>query len=564
MKHLEPNVYHEITDPETGSITLQLDLTSKAIEYSPEEFKIWVENDAIPSDLVQFHLEELKRSKEELERWNNFIKENPNATDEQKIENWSKRIKIPTKEELEKRIALFDFLCANHEKLKLVLDSSANPKTFAIPSHTLMFSLLAMFAGKPKKIPRELLEKPCNERTREEQEQAEKYLSEIFETKKEFDFSEGTEKISETRIAIICNNAKVECKADISWNLFRHDHSFREERLALYIKRTFGPEGIRHLLALIIGLEENFRKGHFEWSVNEHLERLGYRKKANGSYDNDLKRMASEIVKIFTGLCITSTRKDGKNGSIKAKFLFMTEGYELQTFEKEIIDQRITLVATDFWYKNAFSATDGQAPQYTKLLKEIVKENHREHPLTLYLTPLFAIFWRINPERKFKVRTLMDWCDLKTEGKYKSERLHDLETTLEYMKNKNYIGGWTNSDETARFPSKCLNPYECVLTFTPPDWLKQEFVNLEHNREITSPPHKQKMITQPEFLKIVEESGLTRKQLANSLGITPQLITAIINGKRKVTEKTSKKILQFKGDRLETRETKSTPLSGVD
>ena len=48
-----------------------------------------------------------------------------------------------------------------------------------------------MFAGKPERIPSQLLEKPHNERTQKEKEQAEKYLSEIFQTEKDYDYSEG-------------------------------------------------------------------------------------------------------------------------------------------------------------------------------------------------------------------------------------------------------------------------------------------------------------------------------------------------------------------------------------
>ncbi len=433
------------------------------------------------------------------------------------------------------------------EAIQRVLDDSSNTLTFAIPSHSLMFSLLALFAGKPEQIPRKLLEKPYNERTPQEQEEAENYLKNLFEAKKDVDYSEGIEKITEKKIALICNNQRVEGKAEISWSLFRHDIHFREERLAMYIKRTFGPEGIRHLLALIIGLEENFRKGHFTWSVNEHLERLGYRKKSNGSFDMDLKRTASEIIKIFTGLCITSIKKDGKdgkNGSITGKFLFMVEGFELETFEKEIIDEKITLVATDFWYRNAFSMPDQQTPQYTKLLKEIVRENHREHPLTLYLTPLLAIFWRISPERKMKVRNLMEWCDLSTTDKYRSDHLKDLESTLEYMKQKGYLGGWLNNGEY-RLPSRCKDPYDCTLTLLPPEWLKQEFQKIEHKREAPALLEKQKPVSKEELIAILDRTGLTNKQFANCIGVTPQLISAILNDRRPITSETSEKIRQF-------------------
>ena len=221
----------------------------------------------------------------------------------------------------------------------------------------------------------------------------------------------------EKKIAIICNNPKVESKANITDTFFKDCINFREASFAMYLKRTFGPEGLRHFLGLIIGLEDNSRKGHFEWTLDEHLERLGYRKKANGSYDIEAKKIASEAVKIFTSFCITSKRKDGKDGFNFMK-LFNLETGCVEILDRPIIDKAY-ITATDFWYKNAFSPKDRQSPQYTKLLRKISKENHREHPLTLYLTPLLAIFWRMNPKKKISVKNLMHWCDLDTVGKYK-------------------------------------------------------------------------------------------------------------------------------------------------
>ena len=57
---------------------------------------------------------------------------------------------------------------------------------------------------------------------------------------------------------------EVEASARISRTLFSEGLNFREEALAVYIKRTFEAEGLRHLLGLLIGLEENFRQGQFE------------------------------------------------------------------------------------------------------------------------------------------------------------------------------------------------------------------------------------------------------------------------------------------------------------
>ena len=278
MKYLGANAYNQITDPVTGAITWELNPTSRAIEYTDQDLQTWLDKKAVPKELGEFGLSEIKRMREEYESSKKFLEENPNPTQEQVLE-WYKTRKMHTREELEKGTAFLNFLLDNHEKLKLVLEASDKPEMFAIPANSLMFSLLAMFAGKPERIPSQLLEKPHNERTQKEKEQAEKYLNEIFKMEKEYDYSDGKETIKEKRVALICDNWKIEAKAEISTNLFRYDPLFREERLAMYIKRTYGSEGIRHLLGLIVGLEENFRKGHFEWSVNEHLERLGYRKK---------------------------------------------------------------------------------------------------------------------------------------------------------------------------------------------------------------------------------------------------------------------------------------------
>ncbi|KKK51571.1 hypothetical protein LCGC14_3113630 [marine sediment metagenome] len=96
-----------------------------------------------------------------------------------------------------------------------------------------------------------------------------------------FDFTTGNEEKITKYTAVVCENPKIEAYAEIDQSLFRADPIYREGSLAHYIKRTFGAEGMRHLFALLIGLDENFRQGYFPWSVNEHLERMGYKRKAN-------------------------------------------------------------------------------------------------------------------------------------------------------------------------------------------------------------------------------------------------------------------------------------------
>ena len=547
MKYLGPIGYNVITDPTTGAITLQLNPESKAIEYSDKDLQIWLEKKALPKELGEFGLNEIKRMKAENEDVKKFYENNPNPTQDEILE-WYKTRKMTTREELEKSSALLNFLLENHEKLKLALEVSRNPETFAIPSHSLMFSLLAMFAGKPKFIPRKLLEKPHKERSLEESIEADQYLSSVFEKQKTVDYSEGTEKVIERYIAIISNNQKVEAKADINDTFFKDCISFREASLAMYLKRTFGAEGLRHFLGLIIGLEDNYRRGYFDWNLEEHLEKLGYQKKANRSYDLEAKKMASEAVKIFTSFCITSKRKDGKEGFTFMKLFNLEEGC-IELLDQPIID-RAYITATDSWYKNAFIVKDNQSPQYTKLLRKIVQENHREHPLTLYLTPLLAIFWRINPDFKTKVKGLMEWCDLSHDSKYRLRELRDLEASLDYMVNKEYLGHWEGDGEN-KYPSKCQDPLNCRLTLHPPNWLQQEIQFIKDKKESYAISDKNKtLLNRNEFKDIFAESGLTPNQFANHIGVTRQLVNYILKGERKITKTTSDKVREFQEKKL--------------
>lgn len=431
------------------------------------------------------------------------------------------------------------------EAIQNVIDQSSNKDTFALPSHALMFTLLAMFAGKPDMIPRRLLSKPHSEWTAIEQKEAEEFLSTILKVEKNTSYLNGRESVEDKYIAVVSDNPKVEAEAEIDISLFRSDIHFREVSLALYIKRTFGAEGLRHLLGFLIGLEENFRKGHFIWSVNEHLERLGHRKKANGTFDYDLKKTASEIIRVFQSLFITARKKEGKKEIIQGERLFSIDGFRQEIFDKVVIDEKIKLRATDFWYKNAFEPKDGHTAKYTKLLKKIAQENHRQHPLTIYLTPLLAIFWRMNPQQKMSIPSLMDWCDLDPSGRYKMRDLRSLESELNYMKEHGYLGDWFHTGEKF-LPSDCLDPFNCSLTLTPPDWLGEELKLIQANREIPALEKKEnKVATIEEFKEVFKTSKLTVRQFGNHLGITGPMVSLLLNQKRHITKDVSDKLRAF-------------------
>jgi len=426
-------------------------------------------------------------------------------------------------------------------------------ETFAIPSNPLMFTLLAMFSGRPERIPRNLLEKPHNERTPEEREVADKYINSIFDKQTSVSYDKKGKPITENKvIAVISDNPKVEAKTEIGTTLFGDDLSFKEGSLAIYIKRTFGAEGLRHLLAILIGLDDAGRTGEYVWSVNEHLDRLGYKKMKVGAYAYELKQTALEIIKIFTSLFITATNKDKKGtGKITGRRLFHIEGFEKEYKENWVVDEKLTVKASDFWYKNSFESSEGSSQQFTKLLKEIARENHQNHALTIYLAPLLAVFWRINSEvRELSFKNLLEWCDvdLKADPTHKLRILKNIESELEYMKLKGYLGRWENKTTNA-LPSESNDPLNCILAFYPPDWLKEEFKLIGSKKEmyLEEKLNKEKAkgnkpLTKEEFKEILDNSGLSNRQFANRINVSPALITRYANGERIITKDISQRI----------------------
>lgn len=423
-------------------------------------------------------------------------------------------------------------------------------RTFAMPSNFLMFTLLAMFAGKTEKIPRKLLIKPPHQRTEREQKEADELIRSILRTERDIDYTpEGKEVIREREVAIVSDNPRVEAEAEIDPSLFPNylnDPSWfavREGRLAYRLRTTFGPEGLRHLLGYLIALEESGRSGTFEWEINEHLKRLGY-KKDKGAYRTRDKKTASEILQTLTSLSITATEKKGKKESVSWNKLFLVAGGTREINNKRIIRETVTIQAAHKWYESAIHGTDDQGPQYTKLLKRIATTNHRNNPLTLYLGPLFAIWWRMKPKQELTIKRILEWCDLGKNSKRLREEIRDLEGELNYMKSHGYLGEW--STKGGQLPSEHPEPLKCVLTFSPPEWFQEDIKAIEEKREAyLFAPGKELPLTRKEFTNVFEASKLSQRAFGNNLGVSHQMIGAVLRGEKQISPKLSKKVREM-------------------
>lgn len=417
-------------------------------------------------------------------------------------------------------------------------------ETFAFPSNTVvMLPIMSMFAvGK-------LIKEPSIEQEEEE----------------ELDKDGETIKISKTFIT--CNNSEITIKAGIEETLFKDDPVFTEGLLVEHFHRTYGIEGLRHFLQLNIFFDEGGRTGSCFWNINKHLAAMGYHKKLNGMFDSALKEKAYSIIKSLASLKFVEIikKQDQKNNrtlTLTQNLLGIEAEAELTEKKKgqDIPINRTLKIRAHFGYQEAFS---GETKQYTKMLKKIVKINHHEKPLAIYIPALLAIYFRMNKTQKFKIKTLMGHCNLDyrtpTEGgdknKNRHRRLKDMLSQIEYAREQGLIGQYEFSLEGKKIEIKDISKieeeeiktedlFEAVIEFHPPKWFEEKIKQIKDKKQgiieknkkrkqkrLPEPQsHQQKPISRDVFKEIFKNSGLSQSQFANILGFSRQAINYIIKG----------------------------------
>lgn len=417
-------------------------------------------------------------------------------------------------------------------------DLDINLDTFSIPSDPVMLMLLAIFSGKTIKAPLKLI-KDSNDFLPEDKKRIYSFIDEII--KKEFNYATG----EELKYAILSDSPKIRAETkeydNDLFNIEKIDIELMEYIQAQYIKKAFGIEGLRHFLALLIGLYERYNENSFIFTIDEHLDRLGYKKKKYGSYDIKLRETASQIVKLFTSLWITMQKKYGsdKERIVQLKLFSVSQKELIILKRSKVIRERIVIRAED-WYKKGFNT-------YTKVLKRVVRENHQKNPLTIFLAPMFDVFWRINEKGKsFALKNLMEWCNMNISGRYTLKNIKDLEIELDYMKDNDYLGQWSHNGENKSM-SKCKDPMKIVMNITPPIWLSEEIKKIKEKKNLYVLPAEEKQadLSTDEFNKCLKKyikNGGTQKSFAEKLGVSPSYVNKIKNGKREITSEISDKI----------------------
>lgn len=408
-------------------------------------------------------------------------------------------------------------------------------RTFALPSVApLMLTLVAMFSGRTR-LPRLALRKDQNDRSEADNEMIQNLIQTTFSQSPDFIRDSGGLLIPNSHPQIILSDTP---KVFAIGNLNDRRHLSNEESLAETVHKTFGAEGLRHFLALVVFLEENSRTGYFQWNVNHVLRELGYERDPSGAFNLELKRKATDILFLLTNLVIVAQRKDGRREEVKLQKLFHVDSRHLIKYSNGIITDTITIQASPYWYQDAFfqDKKSRKGKQYTKLLRKIITENHWKHSITIYLTTLLSIFWRISrgKPRTLSIKHLTDWCNLDLNGTNKRYHWEKLLAEFAYMKEHEYLGDF----KVRRLRSSDSVAPGDLIDFYPPVWLHEEFERIRNKQDeiIVS---NTKMIafemTVEEFQQIVHESRLSNRELATKLEISHTMVNMILARKRRVT-----------------------------
>jgi hypothetical protein len=411
---------------------------------------------------------------------------------------------------------------------------------FVFPSSKIMFSILALFAGKPDRIPRSP-EKPWTELSDRERQASDALLLRYLNGEdpdgrplgayRENDGS-GNKVLRFNAFAV--NNPAIKGWADIRGDLFAEKEPREAERLlSVFLRDTFGLEGLKHFLALIIQLDESGQTGSFTLDLDHHCDLLGATWKHGGDYRKNMKRKAARFLYILSNLYFTTIEQQGKRERRDAWKLFDVPRYAREVSPEKVTDE-MEVRAEDFWYMNAIKPPDGSAPQWVELYKRIAAENVKEHPRTVLLAPLFSIFWRIRLPKgqvnRIPLRRLLEWCDLRPDAnRHGGRNLEKLKAELSYMRDRDYSGEWKIEGTDER---------DSILTIEPPAYLKERLSGIAALPAIG----ERDTLTVEEFRAILKASGLPQRTFANTIGTAQARVSMILSGKRPITAELSAKV----------------------
>lgn len=392
-----------------------------------------------------------------------------------------------------------------------------NNNKFAFPNISIFLSFLPIFTGKVNKknsIIKNILDKKEEDLTDFEKLELEDYFNDLFVVEKT--------NSNEFKYRFFSSNF------DLNTTL---ESDIDKVTLSKYITKVFGSEGMRHFLALIQGIDENGRTGRFESSINEHLEKLGYKREKTGSFNSRIKLVASNIIRILGSLQIEDIEYKNNKYSYNLKKIFTLKGNDINLdSNKNIIESKFEIIAEDWWYLNSFNSEN---PKYSKILKDIIFEDHKTNPITISLVPILSILWSDKKEFTTNVNELMNLCSLELSNK----NFKDLVSELEYMKYRGYIKDFYIEKQTNNF-------LEYLVKIISPNWFNKsiEIIQKKEDKIINS---KIKKLNWDDIEKILINNNISIEDLSSNLEVSLRTLYYLRSGVKPVSKKMSDKIISI-------------------
>ena len=405
--------------------------------------------------------------------------------------------------------------------------------TFAMPSDVqVMKPVLGAFAGRQKHTPQKALQTPKAQRTADQQQKISRVVESVLRVQRISDFDSD----NQYSFAVIHPWLKRELRVSV-------EVDERDPESWIYAARTvLNARGLRHLFGVMIGLEDNGRRGTLHWRVNDHMKRLGYRRDPGGAFNSRLKQRISDEVALVLSLKLEFKKKGGGTLSMR---LFNTEvkardkGADGHQYATEMT------VTTTRWYRKAFE----EKQRYTQILKRLVTESHTKHWVSLILGGVLPMYWRIEDSKKLTVAFLMGICGMNTHDQHRFENLRKLEQELDYMQSRGYLGGW-NHDSDGPTLSESTDPFKTKLELSPPTWLQKAFARLQERRRTARIEAAGGDLTPAQLKRVQQQSGMTVADFAEQLGISRAWYYRLLKGDGEIPHHLAQKACLLTDDKF--------------
>ena len=310
------------------------------------------------------------------------------------------------------------------------------------------------------------------------------------------------------------------------------------------LRHLFKAEGLRHWTALLrLWSVEGGRTGRVTWTLDEHLDALGYSKKVKRN-----PKRRDEIAQLIESIARMELVLFGPDGKerMRAPLILVHAARDIKTEEGEWRLEGLVLQTNETLYSGIRDLKTGKlGNNYWPVPPALAQINHVRYPYAIPMGLLLAIRWRwaMNKGQNYialKGENLIRLAGASINPRNATRTLHTLEHNLEELQNKNIVGAWEWDGEIG------LNT---IVKIWPSDW-STSLVNGERRlEEAYSEPD---VPTTGEKLKEWRKNrGWTQPQLAKRLNVSERTIRRVESQDKKL----SKRIITF------LRKINQTPVS---